>query len=337
MAVALVAGGLLSQLHGSGATPVSAQTVINRAAAAGPAAGQAQHFIYRLTTSDGYAGTADLWVGSQAIPDGPIALTESMSRNGVDAPALNLQFVLNGAESRTYDPATNKIVVGSPDFTSYSGLRLLLGVFAGRKIGNALESGAGAPPASQLTHVTFNGVSAYSVTMGDLGTLYFNDQSYRLEGLNWTDGSHSWQARLLNEAVIPLTSVPAGTFTLHAPASAQTVAGPAPTKKTGAGVSIPVDFFEALAAVCRTTPETIKSELRTAPGATALQVCQQTRPGVTADQLFSDLLSQIKIQLDSAVASGTITRSQADAAYSGLQPKLRMFITSPIAGPANKQ
>jgi hypothetical protein len=160
-------------------------------------------------------------------------LRHRLSKNGVDAPALDLQFVMNGGESRTYDPATNKTIVGSPDLMTYSGLRLLDGVFAGRKIGAALQLGGGAPPASKLTQGTLNGVGVYSITQGDMGTLYFNDQSYRLEGLNWTDGSRSWQARLLNETVVPLASAPAGTFDLHAPASAQTVASQAegPGKK----------------------------------------------------------------------------------------------------------
>ena len=135
-AAALVAGGLLIQLHGAGVTPVSAQSVINRAAAAGPVAGQVQHSTYQLTTSDGYTGTADLWFGDQASQDAPVVLTESLSRNGVDAPTLDLKFVMNGDDSQTYDPATNTIIVGSPDMMTFSGLRLLMGVFASRKFGS---------------------------------------------------------------------------------------------------------------------------------------------------------------------------------------------------------
>jgi hypothetical protein len=347
-AAALVAGGLLLQLHGAGVTPVSAQTVINRAAAAGPVAGQVQHSTYQLTTSDGYTGTADLWFGNQASQDCPVALTESLSRNGVDTPALDLRFVMNGGESRTYDPATNTIIVGSPDMTTYSGLRLLMDVFAGRKFGFALQAGATTPSASQLTHGTFNGVGVYSVSMGAMGTLDFNDQSYRLEGLTWTVGSQRWEARVLSETDLPLASAPSGTFDLNAPASAQTVVSKggvkAPENGDGSNAgtiargsdAAPVDLVAALVTVCQTTPEAVKSDLGAAPSATPLQVCQHTRPATTADQLASELLSQIKTQLDAAVASGSISRSEADAAYADLQQTLPAQVTAPIEGPGTK-
>jgi hypothetical protein len=337
LVAALVAGGVLSQLHGSGVTPVSAQTVYDRAVVAAPAAGEAQHLTYRLTTSDGYTGTAELWVGTSTSDGADLrALTETLTRNGVPAPDLDVQFVSTGAAPRIYDPATNTIIVGKSDIMAMSGLRLLVGSYLAPKMATLLHLGnpGELTHGRKVTHSTLNGKGVYGLTLGDFGTLYFNDQTYVLEGLDWSDQSRSWQARLGDEKTLPLASVPAGTFELHAPATARTVQAPEGPKAGNDSSADVFDVMSALAAACHTTPVAMKGALGSNPSLTALQLCQQTRPGVTADQLYTDLSAQLKATLDAAVVNGTLTRSEADADYASLQQKLRRFVTAQLSGPS---
>ena len=312
---------------------------MSRAAAAGPATGQARHLTYRLTASGGYTGTAELWVGKETgPPPDRLALVETVSRNGVPAPDLNLQFVESGAMPRTYDPATNTIVIGQPDMSGYGGLRLLLGAYLAPKIEAQLHLGSQASlaPNHRLTHSTVNGVGVYSISLGDLGTLSFNDQTYVLEAATWTVKNQTWQAHRVGQATIPLASVPAGTFELHVPANARTVQGPGASKSGDGSGPNPVDLPTDLASVCQTTPEAIKSVLGSTTNETLLQICQQTRPGISAAQLNTELLSLIKKELDAAVAAGSISRADADAEYAGLQQKLQQTASPQVNGAGKK-
>ena len=55
--------GLGTYLHGQSPTPVSAQTVLHRAAAAGPGPNEAAHATYRISADGSVTGTADAGVG----------------------------------------------------------------------------------------------------------------------------------------------------------------------------------------------------------------------------------------------------------------------------------
>src|SRR5215470_17734809 len=112
MAVLLVGSGLGVYLHGAGPTPVSAQTVLQRAAAVRPGPNQATHALYRLTGSGGVTGTADVWVGTdaQGAPS-EFALRVTGAKDGQPAPEVSGQSVLTGQTLKVYDPARNTVTV----------------------------------------------------------------------------------------------------------------------------------------------------------------------------------------------------------------------------------
>jgi hypothetical protein len=63
VALVVLTLGLGTYLHGQSPTPVSAQTVLHRAAAASPGPNEATHATFRISADGNVTGTADAWVG----------------------------------------------------------------------------------------------------------------------------------------------------------------------------------------------------------------------------------------------------------------------------------
>lgn len=107
-AVVIAVGALVVRLNQRTVTPVSAQTILIRAAHAGLESGEATHFVYDLAASDGYAGTENVWIeANERRGVARLALTITMYKHGVPAPALDAQLVQTGHAARLHDPGTN--------------------------------------------------------------------------------------------------------------------------------------------------------------------------------------------------------------------------------------
>jgi outer membrane lipoprotein-sorting protein len=332
MAVLLVGSGLGVYVHGAGPTLVSAQTVLQRAAAASPGPNEASHTTYRLTAGGGYTGTAEVWVGTDAQgAPAEFAVTVTMAKAGRPAPDLSSQSVLNEQTLRVYDPASNTVTVADPGTSTQPLEGMLIGVLAGQKIGRGMASQQ--PTAAEALQQTLDGVSVYAVTIGRTGsktseteTLYFDTRYYILDGADWVQAGQSWQARLdpASYRTMTLAAVPSHTFDLNTPANARTVTlapTAAPTKSGGAD-----PLITAAAAACHSTAQAFAAAVQ-AGDKSMLAICQETAPGMTAQQLVAALVASFKSSLDAQVASGTLTSAQEADQLAGLQTKLLPTVT----------
>jgi hypothetical protein len=330
MAVLLVGSGLGVYLHGTGPTPVSAQTVLQRAAAVRPGPNQATHAIYRLTASGGLTGTADVWVGTDAQGE-PLefALTVTAARDGKPAPELSGQSVLTGQTLRAYDPVSNTVTV-SPWGTSDQDQQLLetfIGALAAQKVSQALA--AQQQTAAQAQQQTLDGVSVYAFSVAGAGeTFYFNAQSYILQGADWTRDGRPTQARLdpASYQTMALAAVPPQAFTLTAPANAQVVT-PSPQGAQAKKSGVPDPIITAAAAACHTTISAFNAAMQ-ADDKSMLAICQETAPSMTAQQLVTALLAPVEASLDAQVASGALTPTQEADQLAGVQRKLLLMVTA---------
>ena len=224
VAAAVVAAVLLSvgtYVHVQGPTPVSAQTVLHRAAAASPGANMASHATYRVSSSDGSTGTADVWIGYDGSGAATqLALNLTMSQHGQPAPDLNATLVVGGTGlTQAYHPTQQ---LPPPPLTDTRGTppavggasgpgAMMKGIVVGTLLARKLSK---QPDAYILRQETLDGVPVYALQPTDAGavTYYFNAQSYALHGADWVQDGSSWQARLVSSSTVPLSSAPAHTF-----------------------------------------------------------------------------------------------------------------------------
>ncbi|MBV9279524.1 MAG: hypothetical protein JOZ41_05545 [Chloroflexi bacterium] len=219
--------GLGTVLRGQTPTPVSAQTVLHRAAAAGPGPNEATHATYHVSSTDGSSGTADVWIGYDGNGAATkLALTLTMSQTGHSGSNLNAslaeagtgllqvynsgdgpgQIPVPGTPDQSASPTTISSAVSPPG-------QVLKGIVVGTLLAQKL---AKQPNAFTLRQETLDGVPVYALQPADSGgvTYYFNAQSYVLEGADWVQGGVSWRARLdpASYRTMPLSAVPANTF-----------------------------------------------------------------------------------------------------------------------------
>jgi len=232
VAVAAFAAVLLSvgtYLHGQGPTPVSAQTVLHRAAAASLGPNEAIHATYRVSSSDGRTGTADVWIGynGSGAPT-ELALNLTMSQDGHPAGNFNGSLIATGPNllqvyrSGTGGPPDQMPVPATPVQPASAPKAMACvpcGALKGMVVGTLLAQKLSAQPNAYTLHQeTVDGVSVYALQYtgaeGAAGgaTFYFNAQTYVLQGADWVQGGTSWQTRLDSYSTMPLSAVPAGTF-----------------------------------------------------------------------------------------------------------------------------
>jgi hypothetical protein len=234
LAVLLVGSGLGVYLHGAGPSPVNAQTILHRAAAVTSVPNEATHSIYRITASGGYTGTVDVWVGTdaQGAPS-EFAFTASMSLNGQPDPGLDHRGVMTNQESQAYDPVRNTITVTSPPSGEDQQFE---GVFVAALVARTMNKCQVA-----VQQQTLDGVPVYALRFDESNqAVYFNTQSYVLEGSDWTQNweissAWQWHARLdpAGYHTMPLSAVPPHTFSLNAPGTAQVVPETSPQPASG--------------------------------------------------------------------------------------------------------
>lgn len=234
VALAASAAVLLSvgaYLHVQSPTPVSAQTVLHRAAAASPGPDMGTHAVYRVSSSDGSTGTADAWIGYDGTgAANELALTLTMSQGGQTGPQASAGLVATGSGlAQAYHPTDSRpqaavpptgpaqpgqvlTTPGTPPTALLNQTaRTMKGIVVGTLLAQKLSN---QPTAYTLRQETLNGHPVYALQPEGAGTAtyYFNAQSYLLEGADWTQGSSSWQVRLTSSSTVPLSAVPAHTF-----------------------------------------------------------------------------------------------------------------------------
>jgi hypothetical protein len=326
-------------LHGQSPATVSAQTVLSRAAAAGLVPGQVTHFTYRLTASNGDTGTSDLWV--EADDSGVarrLALSNAVFDGGSAVPGLDVRLVQSGDTVQVYDPASNTVTSGPGDQIDQPWESIVVGTRLAQKLSGGGQGAPFSPVAqkgspSPVSQQTIDGASVFVLNLVSSTsdrTLYVDAQSYIPRGADWSENGVSWQARLTGYVTMSPSAVPAGTFSLHAPATAKT-AQTQPDKS-----DYPIDFGSAFAAACKTTQEGFKAAMSSAPDQSMLAACRRTNPTITADQLGAALLASAKQQLDAAVEAGTITAAQESDQLTRMRAKLTDTVTMPGGAPAPK-
>jgi hypothetical protein len=220
---------------------------------------------YKVSSSDGSTGTADVWIGYSASGTASqLALTLTMDgQTGgsvgltVVGPGLTQLYGLGSGQVRapsapppqnlgatgtcrgTCVPAPSTSTPGSlPPAVRARAMALsetLRGIVVGTLLAQRLSA---QPTAFTLRQETVNGVSVYALQTADAPgiTYYFNAQSYELQGADWTQGGSSWHAWLTGSSTVSLSAVPSGTFgsatqSTHCSNSPQTPCQMPPTQK----------------------------------------------------------------------------------------------------------
>jgi hypothetical protein len=185
-ACTLILAGTLAYLHGQSAAPVSAQTILNRAAMAGLAPDQITHFTYRLTASNGYSGTSDEWVEADtAGAASRLVLSNSVLNGGTPVPSLDERLVESGNTLQVYNPASNTVTTSPSDQVDQPWESIVVGTRLAQKLSGSSQSA----PSSQIPHKgtptaptqrTLDGVQVYVLDLSPNGnqTLYVDAQSY---------------------------------------------------------------------------------------------------------------------------------------------------------------
>jgi hypothetical protein len=249
-----------------------------------------------------------------------------MSLNGQPAPDLSSRRVLTVQAMQVYAPATNTITISSPTASDQQLAGMFVATLVAQKMNRALAAGV-QPSEFALQQQTLDGVSVYAlIDHGAEQTFYFNTQSYVLEGVDWMQDGRAWQARLDRSSyhTMPISAVPANTFSLDAPATAKVVreASPQGPSKGPADDSI----VKTAAAACDTTAQAFANALQ-AGDKSMLAICQETDPTMTADRLVDALIASFKTTLDAQVASGAITASDEAAELANIRMKLTHMVS----------
>jgi hypothetical protein len=334
LAATLAAALALGVAFLGGAGGASAQTVLRRAAAVRLGADQGADFSYSVqrTLSDRTtAGSAEVWIetGSDGTPT-RVAETLVIAKDPAGPPVLANRHIETRAGTYSYDQDQNTISVSSGDDLSWSTratptVPLPAYLFNGATVAQGLQElgQSGQAGVRLLGQQTVDGVTVDAVQVdgwpdgGSLrATFYFDADSHLLRGFDVvnteaSDNAPSYQVRLTRTETMAAAAVPAGTFTLNAPA--------------GALVEPPPPDTDALSRLC---PEFGNGKELLAQGETVLQICQASNPGMTEDELVAALLASPKADLDAAVAAGQITAAQAAVGIAAEKAELEQFVTT---------
>jgi hypothetical protein len=246
VATILAATGVLVHLHGAGPTPVSAQSVLDRAASVGLPPNRATHLVYRLTmpraSVDSWVETNSIWMESNSR--GAVTRTAGTIRERAAATVVSIiRWVDDGQIYRGY-------------YYFPSGSLSLVRKFAmtdaryrqqEKRIDDPLiRSGLSsldwnnpnivAQYLSRLAHRSpkyvhllpkrlLDGVSVYPVKVNrgpnwPAMTVYFDAHTYIFRGIDGGTGPHGEIApnmRLVTQKTVPFSAVPPHTFEFHPP------------------------------------------------------------------------------------------------------------------------
>jgi hypothetical protein len=213
---------------------------------------------------------------------------------------------------------------------------MFVAALVAQKMNRALAAGV-QPGQLALQQQTLDGAPVYAlIDTSSEQTYYFNTQSYILEGVDWTQNGRAWHARLEASSyhTMSLSAVPAHTFSLNAPATAKVVHETSPQSTTKDPADD--DIVRTAATACHTTAQAFSSALQ-AGDRSMLSICQETAPGMTAQELVTALLVPLRSSLDAQVASGALTPAQEADELARAQGKLLpMVTTQPGTNPGGK-
>jgi hypothetical protein len=236
--------------------PVSAQSVLRHAVAAMSAVSPDQ-VIHETSRYEGL--NLGALTGQQTRASSTVTIdqwtqltaTGAISRQATTAAsptgAVLFRELQMGRNAQLYATASNSVQIGAiPKGQGASWIDNPLGITDLRAFLRAVQQGA-LPNIRLLPRATLNGVSVDVIQnriieplppgapaglqpAQDVYTLYLDARSYALRGLDqlWID-SHakihvSTRVRVMQRQLVSITAVPAGTFALHAPASARVIA-----------------------------------------------------------------------------------------------------------------
>jgi hypothetical protein len=237
----LAATGVLVHLHGAGPTPVSAQSVLDRAASIGLPPNRAMHLVYRLTMP-GETEPIDIWIETNSR--GGVARTAETMRERAAATVVSIsRWVDDGRIIRGYyyfpsgslsfvrkfsmtDARYRQLEKRIDDPLSRSGLSSL-DWYKPRIVAQYLSRLAHRSPkyVHLLPKRLLDGVSVYPVKV-DRGpnwpamTVYFDAHTYISRGIDGGIGPHGEIApnmRLVTQKTVPFSAVPPHTFEFHPP------------------------------------------------------------------------------------------------------------------------
>lgn len=276
--LALVLSGAVGYLHVFNPTPVSAQAILRRvaSAAAHPVAApdQAVHEVSTVSTvlTLNHAAPRDITIDAWTRLDAAGALLQqaaTISATATGAPYSRLLRTATGAQY--YDPIRNDITGDTwprqqAPPAMREAIRDPLGIARMTQLARLARQGA-AQTIHLLPGQTLDGAPVAVVRIDNVApisgasmagappvpwltmTLYIDARSYAIRGLDLDESTGPNAAtRVLSERVtrfdtVPLASLPAGTFSLHAPANAQESPPLAP------GATAAPDMIGGLAAI----------------------------------------------------------------------------------------
>jgi hypothetical protein len=326
-ALLLATGGLVEFLSAGSPAPVSAQSVLRRAAAVRLPPNSASHLVYRVsvTVEGPHSGIEDTWIESDAAGN-PIATVQTLT---LSVKNIFTRYVQTDGETYAYNPElrNDNTIAMRPEALADPSWLVPNHMFDGATVARYLNAPDQQQEVQRLPDQTLDG-HAVDVVQVDGGanrpalrtTLYFDAYSYVLRGFDTTsiDSSYpipTWQVRLTSSSTTPAAAVPAHTFTLNAPADAS--------------IQLPAPDFAGFTAVFQTTCHTTLS-LKQAVGAgsTPLVACRQTNPSVTEAQLVTALAVPVQRDLDAARAAGQISSAQETNGIHDLQLELTTLVTT---------
>jgi hypothetical protein len=369
MACAVVLSGVLGYLRLNGPTPVSAQTVLSRAAAAMRLApNQAAHLIYQVAVTPPASGgvspsapagpafsSADVWIqtdGSGAptlssqtltLPDlrkglGDVARDKAARLSPTEAGAAILarppdRYIQIGARIYGYERGNNAIVIpGTHD--QHPGWLIPNEALDGATVAQELSALAQHTPqqVQLLPQQTLNGVTV------DV-----------LQVTGWADApamrtTFYFDARSFVlrgfDAASRDPSYPTASWQvwLRSYATLAAAAVPAHTFSLNAPADArieaprldPAVFVSAFAGECHGTGDVNQLEqILQAKAQSLLAACLSTAPTVSGPDLVAALIAPFKAALGDAVTASQITAVQGSAALAAQQQWLAAFVTTP--------
>jgi len=237
--VAVVGAGMVAYLSGQSPTPVSAQAVLSRAAAAGRLApDQAAHLTYAFSPGSagrggGVAGPMEVWLQADAHGNtAHVAFTQKIyGANGVIAAVQRMVLAGGTGRSYVYDPHANAVAISDATARQFSlgGLDLFDPSGIAAYLAKAARGASG--QARLAPRQTLNGVTVDVVQVpGDPRqgqppvTAYFDAQSYLFRGADTASGQYTLRMRVTAYDLVAAYAVPPRAFALDAPSTARVVA-----------------------------------------------------------------------------------------------------------------
>lgn len=365
-ALALLAGGSLGALRLSGPQPVSAQTVLSRAAAAmrlGP--GQAAHLSYDVTiastpaqigdapgsngpvpsqpqTGGAAAGKgtmlshADVWVRADAAGV-PAQSSQTLSDPANPANGLLARYLQLGQQTYGY-------IIGRPNWIVIPGSH---DQHPGWMIPNAALDGAGvaqdlsalaqrSPQQVQLLpQRTIGGIAVDALQVNGWAdapamrtTFYFDRGTFLLRGFDAASSDPSYPTPAWRVRLTDYAAVASTAL----PVDAFALHAPADAQVDPPMIDF-AGYASAFQATCRSTL-TMDQLVRVVQTRqqTLLAACQATAPAVSADDLVGALLAPYRTTLASAAAVIHLTQPQVDAALAAQHQWLATLVTTPGGG-----